>query len=466
MASGGALANRGDVKAALDVLSAWIENQRAYSGLPGASLAVVHDQELVCAAGFGWADMERRAPATADTLYRIASITKTFTATALLQLRDAGKLQLDDPLARHLPWFAIASPHAEAPPITIRHLLTHTAGLPREAAFPYWTDFDFPTAERLREGLARQRGILATETQWKYSNLGLALAGDVVETASGERYADYVQRHILDPLGMTATLVRAPEPSEVRLARPYGRRMPDGRRDAAPHVDTRGISAAANMTTSAVDLARFAMLQLRDGPAGGAQILRGSTLREMQRVHWLEPDWQAGWGPGFRIRRVSGQTSFGHGGSLPGYRTQLRIWPAEKLAVIAMTNADDGDPLTIVERAHQYVGPPVAKATAKPEGRLPDPAWARYAGRYRNRWSDVQVLLVDDGLLLIEPSLPDPLAMATRLHPIDGQPHMFRAEEKDPYGSHGETVVFELDPAGRPRRIRFGENYIDAVESW
>jgi CubicO group peptidase (beta-lactamase class C family) len=397
MSSGGALANRGDVKAALDVLSAWIENQRAYSGLPGASLAVVHDQELVWAAGFGWADMERRAPATADTLYRIASITKTFTATALLQLRDAGKLQLDDPLARHLPWFAIASPHAEAPPITIRHLLTHTAGLPREAVFPYWTDFDFPTAERLREGLARQRGILATETEWKYSNLGLALAGDVVEAASGERYADYVQRHILDPLGMTATLVRAPEPTDAQLARPYGRRMPDGRRDAAPHVDTRGISAAANMTTSAVDLARFAMLQLRDGPAGGAQILRGSTLREMQRVHWLEP---------------------------------------------------------------------VAKATAKPEGRLPDPAWARYAGRYRNRWGDVQVLLVDDGLLLIEPSLPDPLAMATRLHPIDGQPHMFRAEEKDPYGSHGETVVFELDPAGRPRRIRFGENYIDAVESW
>ena len=171
MSSGGALANRGDVKAALDVLSAWIENQRAYSGLPGASLAVVHDQELVWAAGFGWADVERRAPATPDTLYRIASITKTFTATALLQLRDAGKLQLDDPLARHLPWFDIASPHAEAPPITIRHLLTHTAGLPREAAFPYWTDFDFPTVERLREGLARQRGILATETQWKYSNL-------------------------------------------------------------------------------------------------------------------------------------------------------------------------------------------------------------------------------------------------------------------------------------------------------
>jgi CubicO group peptidase (beta-lactamase class C family) len=461
-----ALADRPDVKAALDVLGAWIEHQRAYSGLPGVSLSVVHDQELVWAGGFGWADLERKVPATHDTRYRIASITKTFTATAILQLRDAGKLQLDDPLIRHLPWFALASKHTDAPPITLRHLLTHTAGLPREAAFPYWTDFDFPTVERLREGLGRQEGVLATETQWKYSNLGLALAGDVVEAVSGEPYADYVQRHILDPLGMKDTAVRAPDPADPRLARPYGRRMPDGRRDTPPHVDTRAISAAANMTTSVVDLARFAMLQLRDGPAGGAQILRGSTLREMQRIHWLEPDWQAGWGLGFRIQRVNGKTSFGHGGSLPGYRTHLRIWPAEKLAVIAMTNADDGDPMTMVERAQQYVGPPIARATARDDKRAPDLSGERYTGRYRSRWRDVQVLLVDDGLLLIDPGLPDPLAMATRLHPIEGQPHAFRAEEKDPYGSHGETVLFELDAAGRARRIRFGQNYIDAVESW
>ena len=187
MAPGGPLAHRPDVKAALDVLSAWIDSQRAYSGLPGVSLSVVHDQELVWAAGFGWADVERRIPATPDTRYRIASITKTFTATAILQLRDAGRLQLDDPLTKHLPWFALASKHADAPPITIRHLLTHTAGLPREAAFPYWTDFVFPTAEGLREGLTRQESVLATETQWKYSNLGLALAGDVVRQCPASR---------------------------------------------------------------------------------------------------------------------------------------------------------------------------------------------------------------------------------------------------------------------------------------
>jgi hypothetical protein len=186
----------------------------------------------------------------------------------------------------------------------------------------------------------------------------------------------------------------------------------------------------------------------------------------MQRIHWLEPDWQAGWGLGFRIMRSGGKTHFGHGGSLPGYRTLLRIWPADKLAVIAMTNADDGTPELFVDRAQQYVGPPIAKATARDEKRAPDPAWQRYAGRYRNRWGDVQVLLVDDGLLLIEPSLPDPMAMATRLHPIEGREHTFRADDKDGYGSHGEAVVFELGPDGRARRMRVGQNYIDAVESW
>ena len=169
--------------------------------------------------GFRRGGTARHAPATPDTLYRIASITKLFTATSILQLRDAGALQLDDPVTRHLPWFAVPSRHADAPPITIRHLITHTSGLPREAAFPYWTEGEFPTPERLREGLARQEAVLPTETRWKYSNLALALAGEVVAAASGEPYADYVAGHVLQPLGMTSTLVGSPDPADARLAR-------------------------------------------------------------------------------------------------------------------------------------------------------------------------------------------------------------------------------------------------------
>ena len=129
------LKNR-EVASSLDLLSAWIEAQMAYSGQPGLSIGIVHDQKLLWTRGFGYADVQAEKPATAETIYRIASITKLFTTTAIMQLRDEGKLQLDDPVNKHLPWFAVQNRFADAPVITIRHLLTHTSGLPRESAFP------------------------------------------------------------------------------------------------------------------------------------------------------------------------------------------------------------------------------------------------------------------------------------------------------------------------------------------
>ena len=285
-----------EVRSAIDLLEAWIAAQRVARELPGVSIGIVHDQALIWSAGFGWADVERREPATADTLYRIGSITKLFTATALLILRDAGQLNLDDPLTAHLPWFQMKAA-AGAGTITIRHLLTHTSGLPREGAFPYFTDSRFPSIDEIRARLPMQERPLPTESRWKYSNLGATLAGEVVAAVAREPYVDFVRRRILEPLGMTATLVASPEPGHPRLATGYARRLLGSTK--APFNDLRGLTAAGNMTTSVVDLARFAMLQLRGGPAGGAQILSGRTLAEMHRVHWLEPEWQAGWGLGF-----------------------------------------------------------------------------------------------------------------------------------------------------------------------
>lgn len=451
------------VSGAIDLLAAWIESQLAYAGVPGLSIAIVHDQELVWAAGFGRARLEPARPATPDTLYRIASITKLFTSTAILQLRDAGRLQLDDPIVRHLPWFSIGQPHADAPVITIRHLLTHTAGLPREAGFPYWTDGEFPTREQIRERLPAQRAALATETAWKYSNLGLALAGEIVTAVSGRPYVEYVTEHVLAPLGMKHTLVTTPPADHPDLATGYTRRLPAGGRTTAPHSDGRGITAAANMTTSVGDLARFAMLQFREGAAGGAQILKSSTLREMQRPHWVEPDWAAGWGLGFRIIRQNGKTYVGHGGALRGYRTQVQLCPADRVGVIVLTNADDGEPLKYADKAFQWVAPAIVKATAPP----PPAAlagWERYAGRYRSPWGDAQVLLVEGRLALVDPSLADPMPNVVWLNPA-GE-HTFQAETRNGFGNHGEPVVFEVDAAGRVRRLKVGDNYLEAIQSW
>jgi CubicO group peptidase (beta-lactamase class C family) len=451
------------VRGAVDLLSAWIEAQMAYAGQPGLSIGIVHDQELVWAAGFGRASLERDRPATPESLYRIASITKLFTSTAVLQLRDAGRLQLDDPIARHLPWFTIGQAHADAPVITIRHLLTHTAGLPREAGFPYWTDGDFPTVEKVRERLPHQRAALPTETEWKYSNLGLTLAGEIVAAVSGRPYAEYVVQHVLEPLGMKRTFVVTPAADHPDLAIGYTRRLPGSARTPAPHTDGRGITAAANMTTCVTDLARFAMLQFRGGAAGGAQILKASTLREMQRPHWIEPDWTAGWGLGFRVLRQHDRTLVGHGGALRGYRTQIQLCPAERVGVVVLTNADDGNPLQYTDKAFEWVAPAIAKAVAPAPG-APPAGWERYAGRYRNSWGDAQVLVVDGRLAMLDPSLPDPMLTVSWLHPA-GE-HTFRLETRNGFGINGEPVVFELDAEGRVRRVKIGENFLTPIPRW
>src|SRR5947209_14572221 len=143
------LAAQPGVASGIALLEAWIESQMAYRGVPGLALGIVSDQALVWARGFGRADRATKRPAAPETIYRIASISKLFTSVAIMQLRDAGKLGLDDPLERHLPGFDLRGRAAGAPPVTLRHILTHTAGLPREAPYPYWTDFDFPTRERI-----------------------------------------------------------------------------------------------------------------------------------------------------------------------------------------------------------------------------------------------------------------------------------------------------------------------------
>ena len=455
-----------EVTAQIDLLSAWIEAQMAYSGQPGLAIGIVYDQELLWTRGFGYANVEAQMATTPQTIYRIASITKLFTSTAIMQLRDAGTLQLDDPVTKHLPWFAVQQHSTDAPPITIRHLLTHTSGLPREAAFPYWTEPDaFPTYEQIRATVPHQEAVLPPETRWTYSNLGLALAGNIVEVVSGQDYAAYIQQHILDPLGMQSTYVTSPEPQHPQLATGYGRRLPNGIRHASPFTDCQGMTPAANMSSTVEDLARFAMLQYRTGPAGGAQILRVSSLHEMQRVHWLEPDWQAGRGLGFRIVRQQGKTYIGHGGAVLGYRTEVRICPSDKIAVIVLTNADDGNPLMYVDKACQWVAPAILKAvTPAPATTTPDPVWQQYVGKYRNAWGDMQVLLLNGALRVIAPLLPDPTLTMATLIPVSD--HTFRLDTPDSLSTPGALVVFDMDDTGKVQRVKVGENYVYPQAEW
>lgn len=449
-----------EVASALQLAETWINAQLEYNHLPGLSVGIVHDQELIWSHGFGVADVEKKLPMTPGTVFRIASITKLFTCTAIMQLRDQGKLRLDDPIEQFLPWFKIRHRYPDAPPITIRHIMTHTSGLPREAAFPYWTDHKFPTLEQIIDALPDQATIYPSETKWKYSNLGMALLGQIVESASGEKYEHYIQRRILAPLQMTSTSVNLTDDQKNRLATGYGRRLPDGKRKLMPFTDSKGITPAANMSSTVADLAKFAMLQFRDGAVAGEQILKGSTLREMQRVHWLQPSWNSGWGLGFSIWHRDNRTFFGHGGWVAGYRTQLLVSPAEKIAVIVMSNAEDGSPSFFANKIFDVVAPAIKKAVApSAEVAESNPAWQNYLGKYSDPtdW-EYEVMILNNRLILYGFDYPpeeNPNSGIIELMPESEHTFRMTGENGD-----GELLIFELNLDGKVARIKKGENYI------
>ena len=182
------------------------------------------------------------------------------------------------------------------------------------------------------------------EVRWKYSNLGFTIAGMVVESVSGEKWADYVQKHIFDPLGMTASSV---DRQVDGLATGYGRRMPDGSRKKLPFVDARAMAPATGITSNVEDMAKFVSLQFRKGKVGGSQILSTGALREMHRVRMLESNWTRGNAIGFAVNREGGKVYVGHGGSYFGYKTQTLIQLDEKVGVIVLTNGDDSFPSEI-----------------------------------------------------------------------------------------------------------------------
>ena len=442
------------VTQALSLLTAWFDAEQAHRRLPGLSLAVVRDQELLYARGFGYAHLETKVPATPQTMYSICSISKLFTSVALMQQRDAGRLRLDDPVSKHLPWFSIGGMPVGAPPVTVFGLLTHSSGLPRESDVPYWTGpgYHFPPAEKIRGRVGEQEMLYRPETVFQYSNLGLTLAGEVAAAAAGKPWAGLVKGGILDPLRMKDTEVEHLDRWRGnRLATGYTAPRRDGTREKVPPYEVRGIAPAAGMTSTVEDLGRFASWQLRLLGSGKTELLDVDTLREMQRVQFMDPGWKTSWGLGFQVWRSGERTFVGHNGYCPGYQSQLLVQTDEKLATVFMTNTNGIDAQRYAQVAYDVVAPAVRKALDDPSGAKPHvAAFARYAGRYDN-WlaGEANVFPWDDGLALLPTPSERPLDALVKLKPA-GE-HRFRRLRDD--GSLAEEIRFEVDAQGRAIRL-------------
>lgn len=450
------VANDADVLGAERLFSAWMEGQIAYRGLPGVAVGVIKDQELIWAKGFGFADVQAKVPMTAATKFRVASNSKLFTAIAIMQLREEGKVGLDDPVVKYLPWFKAKPAGDDDGPITIEQLLSHSSGLQREAG-DHWTSFQFPTREELQQLYAERQAAFPPAVRWKYSNLAFSVAGLVVEKVSGQPWADYVKKNIFSPLHMDNSSVDQNVPG---LAVPYGRRMPDGSREILPFVDARGMGAATGVTSNVEDLAKFISAQFRRGPRGPGQVVSSGSWREMLRVRSVEDNWTSGSGLGFDVKRVKDRTYIGHGGGYPGNTTQTLIQLDDKVGVIVLTNTSDSNPGDLANKLMETVGKAAAKAgAAKPATVAWDPTWERFAGLYRGRGGDSQVVVLNKKLVMITPNAAD-LDPSVTLEPLgDGR---FRFTAPTGGGVVGEVVRF-VEEAGKPLRMFTGDSWIDRV---
>lgn len=447
------------LQARLRAADAWLGRRLEQEAVPGAAVAVLHDQTLLWLKGFGHGDAARTLPATGDTRFGICSISKLFTAIAAMQLRDAGRIELDAPISRYLPWYRPAD-DAEAP-VTARALLSHVSGLPREAGQPYWATRLFPDRAQL-PGRAPAMPAAAPFRYFDYSNYGMVLLGEIVARRSGLDYDAYVRRRLLDPIGLADTATQWPRALYGRgFAVGYGARNGRGERKPLPFYEIKALGPAAGISSSAADLARFAAWQFRvlDGKEDG--VLRAATLRDMQRIHWVSPDSpDESWGLGFRVFRHGEETLVGHDGGCPGFNSSFILRPQDRTAVIMLVNVNDVDPGTLALSLYDFLAgaireaypPPAAPAAAPHDLSLYEGVYAR--PDYHN---DIYILPERGELTAISLYAGAPGERIERFRHVAD--HGFRRVRAD--GSLAETLRFEPGPDGRPIRLWRNDQFME-----
>ncbi|MCP4396730.1 MAG: beta-lactamase family protein [bacterium] len=331
----------------IPALSQAIEEAMQQANITGLSVALVDDQEIVWAEGFGYADKTNDIKATPETLYRVASVSKLLTATAIMQLVDQGKIDLDQPLQTYLPEFSVKSRFPDAEPITVRHLLTHHSGLPSDWINGMQTEGDDQQALVERTFATLLDEIKDTyvanppNTVFSYSNLGYSVLGHVIEKVTGQEFSAYVDEALLKPLGMPASSFAFTPDMAPSLSKEYQ----NG--EEQEYNWSRDIPAAM-LHSTVLDLGQFMRMMFADGKAGSQQILQPQTVAEMWRpqnegvpldfdAHWGLSWWLVDLGLGY-----AGKMAW-HSGGEGMWNSLLVTLPEHKLGVVVLSNSAEAE---------------------------------------------------------------------------------------------------------------------------
>lgn len=431
--------------AALDYLPRWLEHQLRITRQPGLSLAVALHGKPLLELALGHADLARRTPLTPRHRFRVASHSKTFTAAALMRLREAGRLQLDDPVGRH-----VGGLHPQVAALTLAQLLSHSGGLVRDGSDSgQWLERrPFLDEAELRADLAAGPTI-EPNTRFKYSNHGYGLLGLVVQSVTGEPYADWVAREVVAAAGLAETLPDVPDApaarKALRLAHGHTAEWPLGRRLVVKaDMSTRALASATGFVATAADLARFFSLLSPQAPRSPLSV---ASRREMTRRQWREPHAGAErwYGLGTMSGTLGGWDWFGHTGGFPGTLSRSCCVPSQGLGLSILSNAADGlagawvDGALHVLQAFQRHGAPTRRS-------------ARWAGRWWSLWGTTDLLPVADKVLVANPALANPMLDAAEIGELAG--NRGRIVLANGYAHHGEPAALHPGRAGQPTSLQ------------
>jgi CubicO group peptidase (beta-lactamase class C family)/D-alanyl-D-alanine dipeptidase len=333
---------RRDYAAVAELLEPFIEWHMEVKEIPAVSIALVDDQEIVWARGFGYADPGDSTPATANTVYRVGSVSKLFTDMAVMRLVQHGELELDAPVTTYLPDFSPENHYDK--PITLRQLMSHRAGLVREPPVGNYFDDTEPSLPAMVASLNSTTLVYEPEARIKYSNAGVATVGYVLERTQGVPFAKYVKDAVLTPFGMRRSAFE-PEPQLIEDLAAAQMWTYDGRSFEAPTFQL-GMAPAGSMYSTVIDLGGFMSVLFAGSTRDGTAVVGQETLAAMWQPQFAPAGATNGYGLGFNVGLLDGHRRIGHGGAIYGFATELALLPDEKVGTIVVATKDGANAVT------------------------------------------------------------------------------------------------------------------------
>jgi len=402
------------VETSLELIDKWLAFQRYYTQLPSISVGIGIGGKTLFEKGYGFADMEKRITATPSTLYRVASHSKLFTASAIMRLYEQGKLRLDDLIVDHLGWFATDGNPDQAE-MTIRQLLSHSSGMNRDGDTDHWLNDEFPDLDSLKRQCREGVRMFDANVNWKYSNMAFSVLGHLVAAVTGKDYETAVGELVIDPMALNHTMPDFTETSLSDHAIGYHMLLPGETREPLDHVHARAMNAATGFSSCVTDLLRFYHLHQLDS----GQFLKDTTKREMQRQQFAKGP--SIWGLGFELGDRADRKFIGHSGAYPGFLSRSGFDPGNNLTIVVLTNSSDSMPSLLYEGVLSIIHF-VHKQGHKLKGGAQDHALLdELSGYYRDRWGISCMQRVGDGAVSFAPAHAYPTETFTRLDYVGEQ---------------------------------------------